>query len=174
MSITLYDVTVLSYLQTLGGVAGFMERGLKHCTEKGIDPAEIVSTRLFADMLPFSYQINAVVGHSLGAIEGAKMGVINPPRKADGDYPALQKLIADTIRTLEQIKPADINALEGKDVMFEMGDTKIPFTAEGYFLSFSLPNFHFHATTAYDILRTRGVALGKRNYLGQLRMKAPA
>ncbi|MEP7209743.1 MAG: DUF1993 domain-containing protein [Alphaproteobacteria bacterium] len=174
MAISLYDVTVQSYLQTLGGVAGFMDRGLKHCTEKNVDPAEIVGTRLFDDMLPFSYQINAVVGHSLGAIEGAKAGVINPPRKMDGDYPALQKLVADTISTLEQIKPAEINALEGKDVTFEMGDMKIPFTAENYFLSFSLPNFHFHATTAYDILRTKGVSLGKRNYLGQLRMKAPA
>jgi hypothetical protein len=173
MAISLYDVTVQSYLQTLGGVAGFMERGLKHCGEAGVDPADIVATRLYPDMLPFSYQINAVVGHSLGAIEGVKAGVINPPRKVDGDYPALQRLVADTILTLERIKPAEIDALEGKDVTFEMGDMKIPFTAEGYFLSFSLPNFHFHATTAYDILRTKGVSLGKRNYLGALRMKAP-
>jgi hypothetical protein len=167
-------VTVQSYLQTLGGVAGFMERGLKHCGEANIDPADIITTRLYPDMLPFSYQINAVVGHSLGAIEGVKAGVVNPPRKMDGDYSSLQKLIADTIDTLEQITPAEINALEGKDVIFAMGDMKIPFTAEGYFLSFSLPNFHFHATTAYDILRTKGVSLGKRNYLGQLRVKAAA
>lgn len=173
MAISLYDATVLSYLQTLGGIAGFMERGRKHCAETGVDPAEIVGVRLFADMLPFGYQINAAVGHSLGAVEGVKAGVVNPPRKMDGDYAALQKLVTDTIGALERIEPAEINALEGKDVTFEMGDMKIPFTAEGYFLSFSLPNFHFHATTAYDILRTRGVPLGKRDYLGALRMRAP-
>jgi hypothetical protein len=174
MAISLYDMTVQSYLQTLGGVAGFMERGLKHCGDTGIDPHEIITTRLYADMLPFSYQINAVVGHSLGAIEGVKAGVVSPPMKVEGDYASLQKLIANTITTLQQISPAEINALEGKDVVFAMGDMKLPFTAENYFLSFALPNFHFHATTAYDILRTKGVSLGKRHYLGALRMKAPA
>src|ERR1700761_4006856 len=114
MAISLYDVTVQSYLQTLGGVAGFMERGLKHCGETGIDSHEVITTRLYADMLPFSYQINAVVGHSLGAIEGAKAGVVTPPMKVDGDYASLQKLIADTIVALEKITPAEINALEGK------------------------------------------------------------
>jgi hypothetical protein len=94
--------------------------------------------------------------------------------KVEGDYASLQKLIADTITTLQQIKPAEINALEGKDVVFAMGDMKLPFTAENYFLSFALPSFHFHATTAYDILRTKGVSLGKRHYLGALRMKTPA
>jgi uncharacterized protein len=171
MAITLYDATVTSFLQTLGGVSGFMDRGLKHCTEKGVDPAEIVGTRLFADMLPFGYQIHALVGHSLGAIEGAKQGIFKPPMKSDGDYAALQKLVADARQSLEQVKPEEVNALEGRDVIFQLGETRLPFTAEGFLLSFSLPNFHFHATTAYDILRMKGVSLGKRHYLGQLRMK---
>jgi hypothetical protein len=65
-----------------------------------------------------------------------------------------------------------VNAFEGKDVIFQIGDRKLPFTAEGFLLSFSLPNFHFHATTAYDILRSKGVKIGKRDYLGQMRMKS--
>ena len=67
--------------------------------------------------------------------------------------------------------PDEINALEGKDVLFQFGDMKMPFTAEGFLLSFSVPNLHFHATTAYDILRMKGVPLGKRDYMGRPRMK---
>ena len=71
----------------------------------------------------------------------------------------------------EAVVPDEINALEGRDMLFQMRDFKIPFTAEGFLLSFSLPNLHFHATTAYDILRTRGAPLGKRDYLGAMRVK---
>ena len=74
MAISLYDVSAAGFLQTLGGVAGFLEKGLAHCQSAGIDPAEIVETRLAPDMLAFRSQIVAVVHHSLGAIEGAKAG----------------------------------------------------------------------------------------------------
>ena len=72
---------------------------------------------------------------------------------------------------LKAMSPDEVNALSGKDVVFQMRDFKVPFTAENFILSFSLPNFHFHATTTYDILRTKGVPLGKRDYMGALRMK---
>jgi hypothetical protein len=72
---------------------------------------------------------------------------------------------------MEALKPDEVNALEGKDVAFQFGETKVPFVAETFLLSFSLPNFHFHATTAYDILRSRGVPLGKRDYMGRMRIK---
>ncbi len=74
-------------------------------------------------------------------------------------------------RRCSRLAPADVNALEGKDVVFQVRDMKLPFKAEGFLLSFSLPNFHFHATTAYDILRSKGVPLGKRDYMGKLRLK---
>ena len=67
--------------------------------------------------------------------------------------------------------PDAVNALGGRDVVFHLGDHKLPFTAEGFLMSFSLPNFYFHATTAYDILRTNGVPLGKRDFMGRLKMK---
>ena len=86
-------------------------------------------------------------------------------------YSDLQKLVTDAQGKLEALKPDEVNALEGKDVAFQFGETKIPFTAETFVLSFSLPNFHFHATTAYDILRSRGVPVGKRDYMGRLRIK---
>jgi len=173
MAIPLYDLSVASYLQTLGGVAGFMERGLDHFRDNNIDPAEIVETRLFPDMLPFKFQILSVAHHSMGAIEGVKKGVFTPPGDVPGvDYAGLQKIVADTRAALQALKPEEVNALEGRDVVFQFRDFKMPFTAQGFLMSFSLPNFYFHATTAYDILRNKGVPLGKRDFMGQLRMKA--
>ncbi|MGN6451795.1 MAG: DUF1993 family protein, partial [Steroidobacteraceae bacterium] len=73
---------------------------------------------------------------------------------------------------LQEVTPAEVNALEGRDVVFQLRDFKMPFTAKGFLLSFSLPNFYFHASTAYDILRWRGVRIGKRDFMGRLRLKA--
>jgi hypothetical protein len=172
MAISLYDLSVPTYLQTLGGVAGFLEKGLAHCSECNVQPGEVVEHRLFEDMAPFNFQIRSVAHHSAGAMEALKTGVFNPPGRGEPlDYAGLQKLVSETKSKLEALKPEEVNALEGKDVAFQFGETKIPFVAEAFLLSFSLPNFHFHATTAYDILRSRGVPLGKRDYMGRLRIK---
>jgi hypothetical protein len=172
MAISLYDLSVASYLQTLGGVAGFLERGLDHYRETGADPNEVVETRLIPDMLPFRFQIWSVAHHSVGAIEGVRKGVFTPPPELPAlDYAGLQKVVADARATLERLTAAEVNALEGRDVVFQFRDFKMPFTAEGFLLSFSLPNFYFHATTAYDILRSKGVPLGKRDFMGSLRLK---
>jgi uncharacterized protein len=171
MAISLYDASVACFLQTLGGVDGFLSRGLAHCHERNIDPNEIVETRLFSDMLPFRYQILAIASHSIGAMRGVKQGLFSPATEMPPlDYAGLQKVITDATEALQQLAPADVNALEGKDVLFQVRDIKLPFKAEGFLLSFSLPNFHFHATTAYDILRMKGVQIGKRDYMGKMRV----
>jgi hypothetical protein len=173
MAIALYDLSVASYLQTLGGVAGFLDRGLDHCRDNNIDPNEIVETCLFPDMLPFRFQIWSVAHHSAGAIEGVKNGLFKPPAQLPPlDYAGLQKVVADARASLQALTADEVNALEGHDVVFQFRDFKMPFTAEGFVLSFSLPNFYFHATTAYDILRSKGVPLGKRDFMGQLRLKS--
>ncbi|KRB51061.1 DUF1993 family protein [Phenylobacterium sp. Root700] len=172
MAISLYDVSVASFLQTLGGVAGFLERGLAHCQDNNIDPQEIVQARMCPDMLDFRFQIISVAHHSLGAIEGVKAGVFSPGGDQNAkDYASLQKLINDAIASLKALTAEEVNALEGRDMFFAFGERKMPFTAENFLMSFSTPNLHFHATTAYDILRARGVPLGKRDYMGPLRMK---
>ena len=167
MAITLYDLSVGCFLQTLGAVEGFLAKGLAHCQEKNIDPNEIVETRLFADMLPFRFQVVAVAHHSAGALEGAKAGQFAPPGPSTADYAGLQKLVTNARTSLESLAPEEVNALAGKDVLFTVRDMKLPFKAEGFLQSFSLPNFHFHATTAYDILRHNGVEIGKRDYMGK-------
>jgi hypothetical protein len=172
MSTSLYDLSVATFLQTVGAVAGYLEKGHAHLSANGPSPAEVVETSLFADMLPFRFQVQAVAHHSLGAIEGVRKGVFGPPTNLQPlDYRGLQQLIADTRDALQRVDRAEVDALAGRDVVFQMRDLKIPFAAENFLLSFSLPNLHFHATTAYDILRTKGVPIGKRDYLGQLRIK---
>jgi hypothetical protein len=173
MPTSLYDMSVANYLQTIGAVAGLLDKGLAHCTSSNSDPGEMVESRLAADMLPLRFQIVSVAHHSLGAIEGVKNGVFSPPgQTAALDFAGLQKLIADTGDALRRLTREEVNALAGRDVVFQFRDRKVPFTAENFLLSFSLPNFYFHATTVYDILRTKGVPLGKRDFLGQLRIKA--
>jgi len=172
MAIPLYDVSVASFLQVLSGVAGFLDKGLAHCQANGIALPEVVETRLYPDMLPFRFQVIAVAHHSLGAMNGVQAGVFKPPSgPMNQDYAALQKLIADARAGLQTLSREAVDALQGKDVTFQLGDFKMPFTAEGFLMSFSMPNLHFHATTAYDILRMKGVPLGKRDYMGPPRLK---
>ena len=80
-------------------------------------------------------------------------------------------MVTEARDALSAMTPDAVNALIGRDVMFQAGERKLPFTAEGFLMSFSLPNFYFHATTAYDILRHKGVPLGKRDFMGRMRMK---
>jgi hypothetical protein len=172
MAISLYDGSVTSYLQTLGAVSGFLDRGLLHCRDNNIDPQEIVDTRIFPDMQPFRFQIQSVAFHSIGAVDAIRSGVLHlPGERPPHDYAALQALIADTRDALRKLTPEEVNGREGADVVFEVREHKRIFTAEGFLMSFSLPNFHFHATTAYNILRSKGVPVGKLDYLGALRLK---
>ncbi len=161
-----------NYLQTLGAVAGFMDRAKAHFETENVPLQEIVETRLFHDMLPFSFQIASVAHHSLGALKGVEEGAFAPPSgPAPNSWDDLRQLIADTISGVKAMPAARIDSLEGRDVIFKLGQNNLPFTAEGFLLSFSLPNFYFHAATAYDILRMKGAPLGKRDFIGQLRMK---
>ena len=167
MALSLYDATVANYLQTLGAVGGFLERGLKHFQEKGVDPETMVEARLASDMLPLRFQIISIAQHSRGAIEGVQSGEFRPPAsKTPYDYAGLQGLVAQTQEALSAWTPEAVNALSGRDVVFNLGEHRLPFTAEGFLMSFSLPNFYFHATTAYDILRRCGLEIGKRDFLG--------
>jgi hypothetical protein len=101
-----------------------------------------------------------------------KAGVFSPPGRTETlDYAGLQKLLADTSEGLRKLNREEVEALSGRDMIFQIGDRKVPFTTDNFLLSFSLPNFYFHATTAYDLLRTNGVPLGKRDYLGRMRIK---
>lgn len=172
MGIPLYDVTVLGFMQTVNALEGVLQRGLAHCKEQSIDPSEIVEARVHPDMLPFRFQVLTVVKNSVGAIESAKAGLFNPFGESSTlDYAGLQGVLAEASATLKTYSRDEVNALQGRDMVLQLGDREVPFSVEDFLLSFSLPNVHFHATTAYGILRSKGVPLGKRDYLGRVRAK---
>ncbi|MEN3973485.1 DUF1993 domain-containing protein [Emcibacter sp. SYSU 3D8] len=172
MAISLYDISVTSYLQTLDAVGGFLAKGLAHCRDTGADPEAIVEARLVPDMLPFRFQIQSVAFHSGDAMNAVLSGALSLPGERPAyDYAGLQGLIADTAAALRSLTPEEVNAREGADMVFKVRDTDMLFTSEGFVMSFSMPNFHFHATTAYDILRQNGAPVGKRDYMGTPRLK---
>jgi hypothetical protein len=171
MSISLYDSSVGTYLQIVGATAGFMAKGAKHCADNDIDLKAVVATRLYPDMANFHFQAVSVAHHSIGAIKGLQSGEFGPPvNYADTDFAGLQALIGQSLDALKALDADSINALSGGQVTFKLGDNQIPFTTENFILCFSLPNLYFHATTAYDILRMQGVPLGKRDFLGRMRV----
>ena len=129
MALSLYDVTVVSFQQTLGAVAGFLDRGLAHCGDNDIDPAVIDETRLHPDMFPFRFQVVSVAHHTLGALKGAQAGQFAPPSDPGPlDYAGLQALVAQAREGLAALTPEAVNALEGRDVVFEARGFKLPCT----------------------------------------------
>jgi len=172
MAFSLYISTVASFQQTLGAVMGLLDKAESYCADEGVAPAEIIQARLADDMLPFAYQVKSTVEHSVGAIEGVRKGVFSPSMAPFPDsFPALRQLLADARATLGAIDPQEVDGFVGRDMRFEFREYRMEFTAEDFLLSFSVPNFYFHATTAYDILRMKGVQIGKRDFMGQLRLK---
>jgi hypothetical protein len=172
MSITLYDAFVPGCRQIVGSVQGLIEKAEAHCAAEGIAPATLEGASLHPTMLPLGFQVKSVAQHSAGAIEGVREGRFSPlGGEMPTDFAGMKAMLAKAAAALDAVDPAEVNGFVGRDMLFEMPGLKLPFTAEGFLFSFSLPNFHFHATTAYDILRAKGVALGKRDYLGQLKLK---
>jgi hypothetical protein len=172
MAFSLYSATVPNYLQVLGSVSGLLLKAEEFCNSKGIAPADIILARLAEDMLPFSFQVKATTMHSLYAIAAVRQGVFVPDRSPLPDtFAALKVQVADTLAGLQSIKPEEIDAFVGRDMRFSYGDRHMDFLAEDFLLSFSQVNFYFHAATAYDILRWKGVAIGKQDFVGRIRLK---
>lgn len=172
MALSLYDATIPSYRQILGAVSGLLDTAETFCQDRKMAPAELIQARLIADMLPFAYQVKSAAAHSLGAIEGVRRGVFSPDMTPPPDsFAGLKAKIAEAIAGLEAVEPAEVESFIGRDMRFSLGERHVDFTAENFLLSFSQPNFYFHATTAYDILRSKGVPIGKRSFMGKLRAK---
>jgi hypothetical protein len=169
---SLYAATVPSYQQILGAVSGLLDKTETFCATKSLAPSEIIQARLAQDMLPFAYQVKSTVVHSIGSIEGVRRGVFSPDMTPPPEsFAALKVCVAEALTALASIPAVEVDGFMGKDMRFSFGDRHIDFTAENFLLSFSQPNFYFHATTAYDILRWKGVTIGKRDFVGRLRIK---
>jgi hypothetical protein len=172
MSFSLYAATVPSYLQILQVVSGLIVKAEAFCTHKGLAPHELIQARLAEDMQPFAYQVKSTAVHSLGAIEGVRRGVFSPDTTPPPDtFAALKARIAATLAALEAVQASEVDAFVGRDMRFAFGERHADFTAENFLLSFSQPNFYFHASTTYAILRWKGLPIGKRDFMGSLRLK---
>ena len=172
MATSFYELCVPTFLQTISAIAGFLDRASRHCAETGADPTELVGSRLYDDMAPFHFQIDAAWHHAIWGLEAARTGVFGPPGLA-GPVPfvKLQAKMDKAERALEAYAPDELNSWAGRDLELQIGPRRLAFTSETLILSFSLPNFHFHAVAAYDILRSRGLPIGKPDYEGQLRTR---
>jgi hypothetical protein len=173
MAISFYELSVPTFLQGVRAVGGFLDRAAKHCAQTRTDPDAFVQVRLFEDMAPFHFQIEAAWHHAVWGLEAARTGVFAPPALV-GPVPfaELQAMMAKAEAALEAFTPDEVDGWAGKHLDLQIGPRRLAFTAENFILSFSMPNFHFHAVTAYDILRSRGVPIGKRDYEGQLRTRS--
>lgn len=168
MTISFQDTSIATYEQLLQGVSAVLEKGAEFAKENNIEPQDLVMARLADDMMPLHFQVVSVCHHSLGALQGMRDGRFSPPSfDLDKSYSQLQALVAETLDGVSNFKDAE--ALADKSMVFALGEMEMPFTNENFLLSFSLPNFYFHVTTTYDLLRMKGVPLSKRDYLGAMR-----
>lgn len=172
MTLSLYDATIPSNLQILRAVDSLIDKAEAFCAENGADAAALIDARLAPDMLPFGYQVKSCAAHSVGAIEGVRAATFSPDTKPwPTDFAGLHAAIREAIATLEAIDRDNYDALADRDTEFRFGEMAMPFTGANFLLSFSQPNFYFHATVAYSILRAEGVKLGKRDFMGMPRIK---
>jgi hypothetical protein len=186
LATTLYDLSVPTFLQTVRAVGGFLDRTTKHYADTAADLEEVVKARLVPDMAPFHFQIEALTHHAVWGLEAAKTGVFAPPPLVGAmPFADLRAMVGQAVTALEALSPGEVNSWSGKNLDIEIFQPldvdnattsswvsrTLAFTPETFLLSYSLPNFYFHAVTAYNILRTRGVPLGKLHYQGQLRTR---
>jgi uncharacterized protein len=172
MPFSFYDAVVPTNLQTLAAIDAVLTKAEAFGAEHGRAEADLIDARLAPDMLPLGYQVKCCVTHSVGAIDGVKAGSFSPDMGAwPTDFAGLHALLQTAIASLNSIDRDAFEALANADTQFVFGETRMPFTGTNFLLSFSQPNFFFHAATAYDILRAQGVKLGKRDFLGRPRIK---
>ncbi len=168
MALTLYDAFVPSCRQVLGGMAGIIDKAEAHCDEHGLDPADLIEARLADTMWNLPWHVRSVWVHSAYVISLLPTGEFSPDfTELPGDFAAMKAKVARTLDELAQVTPQQLEEVEDKTIGFVLGGKRLmEFSGQNFLLGFSQPNFYFHATTFYDILRMKGVPLGKRDYMG--------
>lgn len=168
MTTPLYKATIGAMIRQAEALQAIMAKGREHL---GAEADGFIHERLCEDMLPFSFQVRSVHHHTVGMIKALETGKAGPPQPQDvTTYAQLEGLLGEAIDALKAVTPDALEKLLENDVTFAMNDMKIPFTGLGFVSSFELPNFYFHATTAYNLLRRKGVSIGKRDWLGAMEL----
>jgi hypothetical protein len=165
MALSMYELTVPVFVRGLQVLSALLKKAEAHVEQHGSVPDALISARLADDMLPLSAQVQRASDTSKMSVE--RLSGVAAPKFEDNEtsFDQLQERIANTIAYLESVTAAQLDGNEDRAINLNFGGFPA-FTGQSYLLTFALPNFFFHVTTAHDILRNQGVAIGKRDYLG--------
>jgi hypothetical protein len=167
MGTSLYDLTIPVFIRSLTNLSAILAKSEAWAAEQGVDPAELLAVRLIEDMHPLPYQVQRACDSAKGA--AVRIGGVENKVFPDEEttFAELQARIAGIIAFLRHVPRAAMDGQEEKAVRLDLPDGQsIPFTGQSFALGFAIPNFFFHMTMAYALLRHRGVPLGKLDYLG--------
>ncbi|MHA3735912.1 DUF1993 domain-containing protein [Pseudomonas sp. Eth.TT006] len=167
MTISLYAASIPVFQQMLNALSDVLKKAEAHATEKNIDPNAFLQARLFPDMFPLVRQVQIAVDFAKGV--SSRLAEVEIPKYDDSEttFAELQALIAKVLAYIGEIKPEQINGKEGIEIVTRPGTPKEKrFSGQAYLLSYGLPQFFFHVTTAYALLRHNGIEVGKRDYMG--------
>jgi hypothetical protein len=166
MKISVYALSVDIFSHTLGNLSAILEKGASHAAARNFDPNVLVTSRLAPDMLPLAKQVQLASDMAKNSV--ARLAGQDPPRFEDNEK-TMEELRARIARTIDYLRSVPASALEGaedRDIKVPARDTALQFKGLPFLQSWAIPNFFFHVTTAYNILRHNGVEIGKRDYLG--------
>lgn len=166
MTISLYQASVPLLVHGLTQLNAILDKAVAHAAEKKFDSAVLAGSRLYPNMFPLTRQVQIATDNAKGF--PARIADREVPRYEDTEttFPELKARLAKTIAFLQTFSPADIDGKEDKVVTFKLGPNTVTYTGHDYLTTYLLPNFFFHVSIAYAILRHNGVELGKRDYLG--------
>ncbi len=166
MSISMYQASVPRLVNILGNLSGILDKAQAHVDAKKLDPTALTAYRLFPDMLPMTKQVQIACDTAKGAV--ARLAGVEIPVYEDNEktLAELEARIAKTVAFIQSVTPAQIDGTEDKAIVIKRGDKETHYKGMQFLLGHALPNFYFHVTTTYNILRHNGVEIGKRDYLG--------
>ena len=170
--IDLYELSIGTSHRVLDATINVMVKGASYFKKQEIDANDILDMQLAPDMAPFPFQVNVVCHHSLHAANALLAGEMTIPTETPQlNYQGLIDFLKDHLAQLTAIDADAINACNGKMVYFRTQGLELPFTAENFVMSFTHPNLYFHATTIYNMLRIKGVPLGKMDFMGKMNVE---
>ena len=166
MSLSLYQACVPSFVRMFGNLSAILAKAEAYCMERKIDPSVLLNARLAPDMHPLTRQVQIASDLAKGCV--ARLAGIEPPSFADNEssFAELQARIGKTLDFVKSVTAEQIEGGEGREISLKFPNAEFNFTAPDYVVHFVLPNFYFHVTTAYAILRHNGLAIGKMDYMG--------
>jgi hypothetical protein len=166
MPISMFQASVPRFAHSLTNLSAILGKAQAHCEAKKIDPQVLTSARLFPDMFALARQVQIACDSAKGAV--ARLAGVEIPKHEDTEktFEELQARIAKTLDFIARVKAAQIDGSEDREVVLKLQGKDTSFKGAEYLLGFAWPNFYFHVTTAYNILRHNGVELAKRDFLG--------